>query len=430
MSAVIIWLACGIVPVYAESADRVAAVVGNEVILKSDIDERELMTRMQYPETKNDPRLRQQLLQAMVDQKVLLTKAKIDSVTVDERALEAMSSDRFTELRSRFGSVSEMEARFGRRVGKIRQDIREELKNQQLVDALKRKKIRDVTVSYDETVSFFRELKDRLPDVPEAVAVSQIIMFPVVSDDAKAEALAKIRMVQEKLKEGGDFAALARKWSSDPGSAQLGGDLGFVQKGEFIRGFEDASFALNPGQVSDVVETRFGYHIIQLIDKEENSIHVRHILAAFDRNKTDTEKTLRQLRSIRVDIVSGKATFAAMAARYSEDPSSAKVGGMIQPGGAGKKLFAPSSLRPELQKIIAGLKHPGQVSQPEILDSQKGEKFFGLFQLDSRIAPHKLGLEEDFARIEELAMENRRTQLFKAWMDELKKDVLIKLSDI
>lgn len=413
-------------PVVAEIQDRVIAVVGNEVILKSDVDERELMTRMQYPESKSDTQLRKHLVENLIDQKILLTKAKIDSVKVDEHAIDDMTTERFSTLRSKFSSVGDLEAQFGRPVGRLKQDIRDDIRNQQLIDTLRRKHFKDVTVTFNEAMDYYRREKGQLPDVSEGVSVSQIIKYPVVSDAAKSEALEKIKMIQQKLKAGDDFATVARQYSDDPGSGSLGGDLGFVQRGELVASFENTAFSLKPGQVSDIVESRFGYHIIQLLEKEGSSIHVRHILAIFDQTRIDPAKTIALLRTIRADIISGKSTFADMAMKYSDDPLSAKLGGVIKAGNTGGSLFEPAALKPELQKIIAGLKKAGDVSEPEQMTPASNAPFFALFQLNSRVAGHKITPERDFSKIEELAIADKRQQLFNEWIEALKKEVTIR----
>jgi len=414
----------------SESPDGIVAIVGKEIILNSDVEEQELMFRMQFPDAKREPQLRKRLVENMIDQKILLTKAKIDSVTVDEKSIDDMAAAKFSSLRAGFSSVSDMEVRFSRPVNRLKKDIHDDILNQQMVDALRRKRFHDVNVTYEEVMAFYRKEKDRLPRVPEEVSVSQIIKYPEFANSARQEALEKIKAVQEKLKKGSDFAALARQYSEDPGSRALGGDLGFVQKGELVSSFETAAFALKPGQVSDVVESRFGYHLIQLLEKEGNSIHVRHILSIFDRSRTDEPKTMELLRSIRADILSGRTTFAAMAGKYSDDPLSAKLGGLIKPS-SGRPFIEVASLKPELQQIISGLKSAGDLSQPQRIQPPKAEPFFALFLLNSREPAHNMTPEHDFARLEELAVDGKRQQLFSAWIEALKKEVMVQvMSDI
>ncbi|NTU67861.1 MAG: peptidylprolyl isomerase [Chlorobiaceae bacterium] len=411
----------------ADVSDRIVAVVGNEVILKSEVDERELMVHAQFPDSRKDPELRKHLLENLVDQKILLTKAKIDSVKVDDSAINSMVTDRFASIRAGFPSARDMEVRFGKPVSRIKQDIRDDIREQQMVDSLRRKHIKDVTVSYEEVMEFYRKEKDQLPMMPEAVSVSQIIKYPLYSDAARADALTRIRDVQRRLQAGEDFASLANSLSDDPGSRSLGGDLGFVQKGELVPSFEAAAYALKPGQVSAPVETRFGFHIIQTLEKEGTSVHVRHILAMFDRNQRDVSKTLELLKGLRGEILAGKTTFAAIAEKYSDDPMSAKLGGLLKSAGPGGSMFEISSLKPDLQKIISSLKKAGEVSVPEPITPEKGDPFVAMFQLNSRTPAHRLTPEQDFTKLEELAGDEKRKQLFTGWLDQLKKEVLVRI---
>ncbi len=410
-----------------EVPDRIMAIVGNEVVLKSEVDERELMIHSQYPDTRKDPQLRQRLFDNLVDQKILLTKAKLDSVKVDESAIDASTTERFAAVRSGFPTLASMEARFGKPASRLKQDIRNDIREQQLVDNLRRSHARDVKVTYDEAIAYYNREQATLPLVPEQVSASQIIRFPLETASAKAAAFARISDVQARLKAGGSFASVASAMSDDPGSRQLGGDLGFVQKGELVPQFEAAAYALKAGQISAPVETRFGYHIIQLLSREDNRIHVRHILAAFDRSQRDYAGAIEQLMAARADILAGKANFAAMAEKYSDDPMSSRVGGLIRSGATGDTLFELSSLRPELQQIIARLRQPGEISIPEQITPQRGEPFIAMFMLNSRVDAHRLSPEQDFSKLEVMATEEKRRKEFDAWMSQLRKEVFVKV---
>ncbi|TLU88611.1 MAG: peptidylprolyl isomerase [Chlorobium sp.] len=417
-------------PASAAVADRIVAVVGNEIILKSEIDNRELMTKMQFPELAKEKGLGRSILEGVIDQKIILAKAKIDSVSVDENAVNGMTNDRFKQLSSRFSSAKEMEARFGKSSVGIREQIRLELRNQQLVETLRKKKTSGVTVSYGEVVDFYKENKEKFPEAPIEVSVSQILKYPEVSAEAKAAALASIQQVHRELQAGGDFAALARKFSQDPGSAKVGGDLGYARKGEFVPSFEAAAYALKEGKVSDIVETRYGYHLIQLLNKEQNSIHARHILILFDRSKTDFTGIVRQLDGIRSQVLDGKANFADMAKKYSDDAVTASSGGEIVIGGSSKKLFPLTALRPQLQQIIGTLKKPGEITTPQKIDPPQGEPFYAIFRLNDLAPAHRINLDTDYNRLEQLALDNKNGKLFNEWLDNLRKEVYIRISDI
>jgi peptidyl-prolyl cis-trans isomerase SurA len=413
----------------ADVADRVLAIVGNEIILKSEIDSRELMTKMQYPQLANDKGLGRSILEGVIDQKIILAKAKIDSVNVDENAISAAANERLRLISARFSSKSDMETRFGKSTAGIREQIRQELRNQQLVETLRKKKSSGVTVSNDEVATFYKTNRDELPEVPEEVSVSQIVKYAAVTEESRSIALGKIKEIQQELKGGADFAALARKYSQDPGSAKLGGDLGYSRKGEFIPNFEAAAFALKEGQVSDIVETRFGFHLIQLLNKEANSIHCRHLLIICDRSKTDVQSAVKQLADIRMSVINKEATFADMAKKYSDDIPTASIGGAMILNGNASQFFPVAGLRPELREILDALKNPGDISSPQKLAPPQGEPFFAIFRLNAVKPVHRMSLDSDYARLEQLALDYKNRKMFNEWVDKLRKEVFVKVID-
>ncbi len=417
-------------PAIADMADRIVAVVGNEVIFKSEIDSRELMARMQYPELTKNNGLSRSILDGLIDQKIILAKAKIDSVSIDENSISSAASERFRELGTKFTSKADMESRLGKSSAGILEGIRQELRNQQLVDTLRRKKSAGVTVSYDEVMAFYSANKEQIPQIPEEVSVSQILKYPPVSAEEKAQPLATMERIRTEIKGGADFAAMARQYSQDPGSAQSGGDLGFVAKGQLIPSFENAAYALNEGKISDIVETRYGYHLIQLLSKELNSIHVRHILIGFDRKSGDFSSVTQQLNAVRADVLGGKETFADMAKKYSEDPASAAQGGTILLSGSSNPLFSPLALRPQLQQILSTLQKSGDISEVQKIDPPQGEPFYAIYRLNERIPAHKLNTEKDYAYLEELALADKNQQIFIKWVEQLRKEVYVRTSDI
>ena len=187
---------------------------------------------------------------------------------------------------------------------------------------------------------------------------------------------------------------------------------------------------LKDGQVSDVVETRYGFHLIQMLNKDVNSIHVRHILIGFDRSKTDVPGVIMQLNAIRSDIISGKATFADMATKYSDDQMSAKMGGSITTSGSANLIFSPATLRPQLQKIISTLKKPGDISEPQKIETPQGDSFYAVFILNDRIPAHRLDPVKDYALLADMALEDKNRRMFTDWVLMLRKEVYVRLSDI
>ena len=414
----------------ASTADRIVAVVGNEMILQSEVDEQAMMANLQYPESKEDPLLKSSILESLVIKKIVLTKARLDSIQINEAELQKQVDQRMAFLRSRFRSIEEMEATFSKSYVVIEKEIRDDLKDQQMIGTLRRQKLSGISVTYDEVKDYFERNRLRLPDVPEMVELAQVLVYPQVTEEAKAKARKEIEDIQLKIEEGEDFAQLARQYSQDPGSASLGGDLGYSAKGDFVKKFEDVALALEEGEVSDIVETRFGYHLIQLLDKEKEDFHVRHILIVFDRENLDASAAKAKLEKIRKDVLDGKADFAETARQYSDDPVSAKIGGLINNPETGEAMFAVTSLKEPLKSVVRSLKSSGQVSKVIRVAPEKGIPFFALFRLNKREPAHQLDLQKDYSRIERLAIEQKKDTLFSEWISELRKEVYVRISDI
>ena len=415
---------------FGEVIDRVVAIVGNEAIFQSEIDSRVLMARLQYPELAKDKGVARSIMDGLIDQKIILAKAKIDSVTVDSNMLDSMVNDRFRQVSARFSSKTEMESRFGKSSAGIRESIREDLRNQQLIETLRKKKSSGVTVTYDEAMAFYKTNRDQLPEVPEEVSVSQIVKYPPATSESRAQSLATMQQIRKELRGGADFGDLAMKYSQDPGSAKSGGDLGFMRKGQLIPNFENAAYALKEGEISDIVETRYGFHLIQLLSKEDNAIHARHILILLDRSEADFSEPMHLLNSLYFDVLSGKVTFADMAKKYSDDYVSARSGGKILVSGSSRETFTVNTLFPQLQAIIATLSKSGDISVPKKIEPPQGEPFCGIFRLNERIAAHRLDPEKDYSVLANLAVDYKNRQLFSQWVQTLRKEVYVYTSDI
>lgn len=414
--------------------DRIAAVVGDEIILQSEVEEQVVLTKMQVPETRDDSELRRRILDNLVMQKIVLTKARLDSVSVNEQEIDQETDERLMFLRGRFKSIDDMEQRFSKSYAVIEKEIREDIRNQQLVDNLRRQKMSGVTVRYDEVEDFYDRNREDMPVIPESVQVSQIIMYPRVTAESRQEARKRIEDALFQLREGVDFATVAREYSQDPGSAAVGGDLGISRRGEFVKPFEDAAFSLEEGEISDIIETRYGYHILEVIERRNDTVHARHILAMFDRSNLDRQAAREKLEEIREDVLSGNATFAAMASRYSDDPLSSSSGGVIRQQGSGAvdALFPVESLKDPLKGIVARLDGEGDVSNPVLIEVESGEPFYAIFRIDRRIPRHKMSLSTDYARLEQLAVDEKQKRLFTEWIDRLKDEVYVRIygSDI
>lgn len=410
---------------HAQMVDGIVAVVGDEPVLKSDVDNQVMLYAYQNQLSPTTQGLWDQVFQAVINQKILLTKAKLDSIDVNADEIDNLVDQRIEYLKSRLRTDEAVIATFGKSLSLLKVDLRDEIKAQRMVEELQRKKFSGMTISNEEVRKFYETYQDSLPTIPAEIEVAHIVIRPKIDSLSKNSSLEKIKRIEAELKNGADFSELAMRYSEDPGSAKEGGDLGFVRRGEFVRRFEEAAFALKEGAISGIVETEFGYHIIKLLEKRGEAIHTQHILIRFDKEKLNDQAAIDKLNEIRQEIISGKSSFAAMARRYSEDDRTAERGGDITSPQTNQKRIPMDALLPELRSAIADLK-PGEISLPRKITL--GEDYaFAIMWLKYRAEEHRMNLEQDYQRIQALALQNLQSQRYAAWVEELKKEIYWKV---
>ncbi len=413
-------------PTKAQVLDGVVAVVGDEVVLKSEIDEQLKFVAYQNripPDDERLPMMWRQILEEAINLKVLFTKAKIDSISVPNEEVEAQVERRMDFIKQRIGSDEAITNYFGKSMPQLRADMREEIRASLMVEQLRRKKFGSLSISNEDVIKFYEAYKDSLPELPAEFEAAFIAIRPKVDSAAKKIAYEKIFDIQRKLKEGADFAELAKAYSED-GSAQNGGDLGFAKRGEFVKPFEEAAFALREGQISKIVETIFGYHIIQLLERRGESVHTRHILIKFDRSNLNADDAIAKLNAIRERVQTGKSSFGLEARLYSEDEESAQQGGDIMSPQTGSTRIAFDEIKgdAELKRLLETM-NVGEISEPQRYQISGGEYAYRIVWLKYRANAHKMNLNQDYARIRNLALQKRQGEIYQEWVAELRKQV-------
>lgn len=398
--------------------DGIAAIVGDDVILYSEISG--LVTQYAFQnkiDIARQPDLFEKLgnrfLQTMIDQKLLLIQADEDTIKADDDRVDQSLNQQLEYMINQAGSQETLEKYYSAPLFIIKRDLRKEITNQMRVGMLKEQRFKSIKISRKEVEKFYTQFSDSLPSRKASVDISHILLQVTPSEKSTQAALEKIRKIQEELKTGGDFAALAKKYSEDPGSAQNGGDLGYVTRGNFVKEFEEVAFALEKGQVSDIVQSQFGFHIIQMLDRQGERIHVRHILIRLQPSQADEEKVVEKLKKIRQKIVDGDSTFEEMALKYSNDPNVAKDKGELgefEEGGFQIEAFATAS---------AKLKE-GEISEPF-----KTNFGYHIIRINRRTEARKYSLDKDWQQIEELALNHKREEEFQKWISNLRKEVPI-----
>jgi peptidyl-prolyl cis-trans isomerase SurA len=405
-----------------EVLDKVVAVVDDKIILQSELNQFAYQTAMQLGlDPRKEPEkfevLTKNALENLVDQKVLLTKAQEDSLVVDERQVDQVLEDRIKSMIQQVGSEEKLVEYFGQPMRKIRRTLRTEIADALLVRTLQQKKFREMKVTRREVEQFYHAFKDSLPSIKASVKLSHILFSIQPGDDAVAAAREKIDGVLKRIRAGEDFAKLAGEYSEDPGSSKRGGELGFIQRGDFVREFEEVAFALQPGEISEVVQSQFGFHVIQLIDRRGEKINARHILIRVATTKDDEAKTLEKLQKLREDIVGGKAVFEEAAKQLSSDKTTNEKGGSLG-------WFEIDQLQVVAFREVARTLTIGEISQPI-----KTEFGYHLIRLDERREPRQFSLTEDWQQLEEMALNHKSEREFRAWLESLKEQMYVRIAD-
>jgi peptidyl-prolyl cis-trans isomerase SurA len=315
---------------------------------------------------------------------------------------------------SQIGSPEKLEEYFQKSIVEIKNDLREIMREGLLIKEVQGKIFQNVTITPSEVKAYFRKLpKDSIPEISSEIEIGIISKQPEIGEVEKQEVKDNLSSMKERVKKGDDFATLAILYSEDPGSAKKGGELGMFKRGEMRPEFEAAAFRLKPGETSDIVETEDGFHIIQMIERRGEYINVRHILLQPKVSVLNLNKAKILLDSVSDLIVQKKMTFADAVIRFSDDPSKNNGGLLINPG-TGDSKFVVSQLDPKIFFIIDKLK-VGEVSNPVIFKTDRGKEEYRLYYLKERTLPHKANLENDYARIQDLALDQKRIGVMETW---------------
>ncbi len=408
-----ILLACNI---YSQQLlDKIVAVVDNEIILKSELDFQIQLFAAQKKIDPNQPGLKEQILNNMIDEKLVYAQALLDSVSVSDDEINQRVDYQVNYFIQQYGSAERVEQIYGMSIEKIKRELRDEIRKNLMIQKLQEKKFGDVQVGPKEVENFFNTFKDSLGIIPEKVKIAHIMRIPEASEKTKEKYRAFAQAILDSIKAGADFAEMAKKYSEDPGSAKEGGDLGFVKRGVFYPEFEAAAFALQPGQISDVVESPVGFHIIQMIEKRGESIHTRHILIKIKKGDEADLRAIEFLSAIRDSIVKGVGTFQDYAKKYSEDKETAPFGGELG-------TFYLSQLDKSILETVSKMKD-GEISFPKRIELGGGNYGYQIVELEKRTPQHSANLKEDYNELQKLADEYKKQQKYEEWINELKKKI-------
>jgi len=395
--------------------DKVVAVVDNEIILQSELDFQASVYASQRGMDPKSPELRTQLLNAMIDEKLVYAQAELDSITVTDAEVAQRIEYQIQVLKQQYGSEASIEKMYGMSLEKIKRELRDDVRKNLMVQRLREKNFAPVEASRREVEEFYQNYRDSLGMIPEKLRIFHIFRNPKTTDRLKKQYQDFARAVLDSIKQGASFEEMAKKYSEDPGSKAYGGDLGFVKKGVFYPQFEAAAYALEVGQLSDVVETPVGYHIIELLERRGESIHTRHILFKFKTDEGADLEAIEFLTELRDSVVNEVNTFQYYAKRYSEDKETAPFSGDLG-------TFYLNQLDKNLLDVVSKLKQ-GEISFPKRIDYAQGIYGYHIVYLQSRVPQHPASLEEDYAELKRLADEYKKQKQYETWVASLRDKI-------
>ncbi len=405
--------------------DKTVAVIGNEVIMLSDLEEEMKAQNMGYMSGKSG---RCELLENAMVSKLFLMQARVDSLVVNNEMVESNLNDYMANILTFYGGEEGVEKQYGKPVYKLRQQLREDLVDKTLAQQMQQEiasKIPELT-PYDVQKYVDATASEDLPVVPDMYQLSQICIYPD-RDAANLAVKERLLAIRERIINGEKFSTLARIYSQDPGSARKGGELGMASKSIFWPVFSDAAMALKPGVVSQIVETPDGFHIIEVLEKKGDMFNARHILLKPEYTAEDREDAFRVLDSLRTELNNEAVTFELAARFYSEDPATKTNGGRMSDPYTGSSYFEVDQLKPQDYAAIKDLE-VGQVSEPiESLDNEgrSGNTVYKIVKLDKIIPAHPATFTNDYNLLLNNAKMKKQEEAIDEFIDSKIKTTLI-----
>lgn len=396
--------------------DEVVAVVGANYVLQSDIEAQYIQFRMQGGIT--DARAtRCQILEDLLFQKLMLNQAELDSVVVTDDQIEQTMDARFRYYIQQFGSQEKLEQFYKKSLIQIKEEFRVLVKEQLMVDEVQQGIVKDLKVTPSEVRAFFNALpEDSIPMLDTEYEILQIVKEPAISKEELDATRDRLKSLRDRIIKGENFSTLAVLYSEDPGSSKKGGEIGLVSRGQLYPEYEAAAFGLKKGEISDIIKSKAGYHIIQLIERRGEQINTRHILLMPKISDSDVQKASILLDSIAGLVREGKMTFEDAAIKYSDDPG--KINGAYMVNEAtGNTRFLSNQLDPKIFYSIEKLE-PGEISRPIAMINEESKQTLSIYMLKSRSQPHKANLKDDYSTIQEWALNKKRGDTINKWISE------------
>jgi len=425
---IIIGLSSQVAKAQKVALDKVVAVVGNAIILKSDLE----MQYAQYLAQGNpaDETLKCYFLQQLLTQKLLSQQAIIDSVTVTEEQVDDEINRRMRTMISRAGGQERLEQFLNRSLIQYKDEIRPDIREQLVANKMQGTISEKVSVSPDDVKKYFERIpKDSLPSFNTEVEVGAVVLYPKLTKKEKEAYRDRVEALRLRIKGGEDFGTLSRLYSQDLGSATEGGDLGFMDRTMLVKEFAANAFKIKPGEMSQVFETEYGFHVLKVMERRGEQVRAQHILIKTEPTPASLERCKALADSVFNLVSTKKLDFSAAASLHSDDNDTKFNGGMMlnSENVQSRSTFIPTDkLDPALFLTIDTMK-VGTISNPSSFASPAGQQGYRFVFLKSRIGPHKASLEQDYPKIKDAAYEDEVNKVVSAWFEKRRKSTFIKI---
>lgn len=408
--------------------DEIIAVIANQPIKLSDI----YNTQKQLKEQSDNEEIPTEceILEQLLFQKMLIYQAQVDSVEIADKQIEQELDKRIRYFAQQLGSEQKLEEYYNKTIAQIKDEFRDKIKEQLLIQTMQNKVSGNITISPSEVRNYYRSLHpDSIPFINSEVEIARIMKSPPISEEEKKQTRERLEKLRERILAGADFAAMAALYSEDPGSAAKGGELGFMGRGMLVPEYEAVAFELKPGEVSRIVETPFGYHIIQLIERLGEQFNTRHILMVPKTNPSDLLKAQQSLDSVYQLLKTDKTlTFEKAAEKFSDDAETKYNGGLLVNPATGTTRFEINELDRQLFFAIDKLAI-GEFTKPLLYQTPNGKKAYQILYLKTRTEPHKANLKDDYQRLQNAALQQKQAKAINDWINKKKKSTYIQIDE-
>ena len=403
--------------------DRIVAKVDNYIILRSEVEQLYLRSvQQQQPVTKC------QALESMVVNKLLVAKAEIDSVIVDDKQVDEQLTARMQQMIQLYGNEKNIVEQFGKSLETLKSEVRSQVREQLTAQKMQNKITENLKVTPNEVKKFFNLIpRDSIPEIPTEVEIGHIVRLAKVTKAQKEELSQRLLDYKRRILAGEKFEDLAKEYSEDPGSRQYGGDLSWSKRGQMVPQFEASAMKLKPNEMSDVVESDFGLHLIQTLEIRGQEFHARHILLRPDYNRLEIAEPTHFLDSLRIEIVKDSIKFEKAAKEFSDDKATQDGGGMLaDPQTGSPRMALDASMEPTLYFTIDSMK-VGTITVPLPYRSEDGKTGVRILYYKAKHLPHKANLKDDFEKLKEYATMEKRNKEIENWFKKATADVYIKI---